>query len=125
MQINDNLSICLRALETRYPIHFVDINEALLGPQSFAAAGWTSPTIIAQLEKAAPELLQARARLVIDAQKSEIYLLERSEQLPALIIHCRGNLPAFSKASLNDALEAVDNIPVVEALPIIASAAIS
>ncbi|HLZ58528.1 MAG TPA: hypothetical protein VKR06_16440 [Ktedonosporobacter sp.] len=118
MQIDDSLHICLRALESRYPIHVVDINEVVLGPQGFAAAGWTSPDIIAQLEQAAPALLQAQARLVVDPQKSEIYLLEHSEHEPALIIHCRGKLPDFQVITKDSAVGESDTVSLVDLQPI-------
>lgn len=95
MQIDDRLQICLLALASRYPDHVVDINEAVLGPQSFGAEGWTSLDVIEMLESARPDLLQAMAQLVVDTQKSEIYLYEQSMQLPAFVIHCRGKLPSY------------------------------
>ncbi len=93
MQLNDSFQVCLLALASRYPEHVVDINEALLGPQSRGAEGWTSLDVIEILQDTVPELLQAAARLVIDTQKSEIYLLEHSEEIPASLVHCRGRLP--------------------------------
>ncbi len=93
MQLNDSFQVCLLALASRYPEHVVDINEALLGPQSRGAEGWTSLDVIEILQDTVPELLQAAARLVIDTQKSEIYLLEHSEEIPAILVHCRGRLP--------------------------------
>jgi hypothetical protein len=93
MQLNDSFQVCLLAVASRYPEHVVDINEALLGPQSRGAEGWTSLDVIEILQDTAPELLQARALLVVDTQKSEIYLLEHSEEIPAILVHCRGRLP--------------------------------
>jgi hypothetical protein len=93
MQLNDSLQVCLLAVDSRYPEHVVDINEAVLGPQSRGAEGWTSQEVIEMLEDAAPELLQAMAQLVIDTQKTEIYLIEHSEEIPAILVHCRGRLP--------------------------------
>ncbi len=94
MQLNDRLQICLLALASRYPDHIVDINEAVLGTQPFEAAGWMAQDMIELFQQTTPELLQAMAHLVVDPQKSEIYLTEYCRILPAFLVHCRGRLPA-------------------------------
>jgi hypothetical protein len=95
MQLNDTLQICLLALASRYPQHVVDINEDLLGPQLLGADGWSSLDVIEMLEHTAPDLLQAMAKLVVDTQKSEIYLIEHGEEIPAILVHCRGKVPIY------------------------------
>lgn len=50
--------------------------------------------VLQMLQERAPHLLQAPARLVIDDQRSEIYLLEVSEVVPAFWVYCEGNLPS-------------------------------
>ena len=94
MYLNDRLQVCLLALASRHPDHVVDINEAVLGSQNLGAAGWTALDIIELLEHVKPDLLQAAARLVVDTQKSEIYLLDHSEKIPAIYVHCRGRIPS-------------------------------
>lgn len=98
MQLMDKLQICLLAIASRFPYHVVDINEDVLGEQSFEATGWTSLGIIEQLERTAPQLLQAKALLIVSQQKSEIYLVGHSKHVPALMVHCRGRLPASKSA---------------------------
>lgn len=94
MQLEDRLKICLLAVESRYPDHVMDINEAILGSQEQDSTGWCTQDIIDYLELVAPELLFAMARLIINIQKSEIYLLDYSEEQPAFLIHCRGKIPS-------------------------------
>jgi len=98
LRLEENLRICLLALASRYPRHIVDINEELLGFQSLAAEGWTVPDLIDLFQSTAPELLQAKARLEVNAQSKGIYLLERSEQTPTFWVHCgepRERIPAY------------------------------
>lgn len=93
MKLIDKLRICLLALESRYPGHVVDINPTVLGVQHTGAVCWPAQDIVEYLELAAPHLLNETASLVIDIQRSEIFLLERSEESPAFIVHCRGRVP--------------------------------
>ena len=88
LQLNESLQICLLALDSRYPRNIVDINEEVLGPQSLGAEGWTASDIIELCQNMAPQMLQAKARLVVNAQRRGIYLIELSEEKPALWIHC-------------------------------------
>jgi hypothetical protein len=88
LQLEATLQICLLVLASRYPRHIVDINEKVLGPQSFEANGWTASDIIEIFESRAPQMLQAMARLENNTQRKGIYLLERSEETPAFWIHC-------------------------------------
>ncbi len=94
MQLEENLKICLLSIESRFPEHAIDFNEDIIGPQTCAIDGWSAQEAIEQFEQCSPDMLHARARLVVDIQKSEIYLVERSECIPALIVHCRGKIPA-------------------------------
>ncbi len=88
LQLNESLQICLLALDSRYPRNIVDINEEVLGPQSLGAEGWTASDIIELFQNTAPQMLQAKARVVVNAQRRGIYLIELSEEKPALRIHC-------------------------------------
>jgi heme-degrading monooxygenase HmoA len=104
LRLTENLRICLLALASRYPHHLVDIKEAVLGPQRLGAEGWQAADLIELLQHTAPQLLQARVRLEVTGQRKGIYLLERSEQIPAFWVHCgeageemppaRGNMTA-------------------------------
>jgi hypothetical protein len=91
MQLEDKLNICLLALESRYPDHVVDINQDILAIADNNIAGWSAGELIAYLEQ--NTILESMARLVIDCQCSEIYLIEQSESVPAIFIHCRGKIP--------------------------------
>jgi hypothetical protein len=93
MELYDTLQICLLALASRYPNHVVDINETILGRQELGAAGWLAFDMIEHLAAARPKLLGAMAHMVVDPQKSEIYLLDYTEEQPAFIVHCRGKIP--------------------------------
>lgn len=96
MQLNDILQICLLALDSRYPRHRVDINEAVLEiydvetQKWIEMRGWTVDEIIAILKKAAPALLRSPAYLLIDGSNSAIYLPEYSRKEPAFHLHCCG-----------------------------------
>lgn len=95
MQLNDCLRVCLLALSSRYPDHMLDINEELLGSRNLDAGCRTALDLIEVLERISPDLLLAEARLVVDSQKSDIYLVDYSEVVPALVVHCRGRLPLY------------------------------
>lgn len=97
MQLEDRLKICLLALESRYPEHVVDVNQEFLALSNDSARGWSAGEIIGYLEQTNPALLYKMARLVIDLQCSEIYLLEKPEEVPAFIVHCRGKIPSRRK----------------------------
>ena len=88
LRLNESLHMCLMALASRYPHHIVDINEQILGPQSLGASGWRAADLIELFRSTDPGLLQAKACLEVNAVRRGIYLLERSEQTPALWVHC-------------------------------------
>ncbi|HTD20362.1 MAG TPA: hypothetical protein VK667_12625 [Ktedonobacteraceae bacterium] len=96
MQLNDILQICLLALDSRFPRHKVDINEAVLEiydvetQKWIEIRGWTADKTIAILKKAAPALLRSPAYLLIDASNSAIYLPEYSRKEPAFHLRCCG-----------------------------------
>jgi hypothetical protein len=91
MQLNEIFKVCLLALASRYPHCFLDINEAILGPQSARTEGWTSLELIEYFQRTTPEVLRAPARLVLDEQASAIYLLDRSLDTHAIWVHRPGN----------------------------------
>jgi hypothetical protein len=96
MQLEDRLSICLLALESRYPEHVIDVNREVLSLASVSASGWSVSEIIEYVGQRNPTLLSEMARLVVDPQCSEIYLVERSETTPAFVVHCRGKIPSLN-----------------------------
>ncbi len=89
MKLNEKLKICLLALESRHPRSLVEINEAMLGHLSFLPGTCTLSDVVELLEINAPDLLHTLACLVIDAQMSEIYLVEQSQEEPAFWIYCQ------------------------------------
>ncbi len=88
LQLTEKLQICLLALANRYPHHSISINEEILGSQSLGAEGWRAEDLIELLQNTSPQLLQAKARLEVTAQRKGIYLLERSEEVPAFWVYC-------------------------------------
>ncbi|GAC1636649.1 MAG: hypothetical protein PVS3B3_34370 [Ktedonobacteraceae bacterium] len=91
MRLNENMQICLLALHSRYPEHTLDINENILGPQSLGADGWKALDIIELLQHTQPEILQAKALLMLDQHREcSIYLVKQSEETPALFIRWQG-----------------------------------
>ena len=98
MQLEDRLKICLLALESRYPEHVINVNQELLAIAGDSARGWLVSEIIGYLEQTNSAVLHKMARLVIDPQCSEIYLIEQSEAMPAFIVHCRGKIPLLREA---------------------------
>jgi len=88
LRLSEKLQICLLAFASRYPRHRVTINEELLGPQTLGAEGWKATDLIELLQHTTPELLQAPARLEVTAQRKGIYLLDRSEEIPAFRVYC-------------------------------------
>ena len=97
MQLEDRLKICLLALESRYPEHVVDVNQEMLALSDDGARGWSAGEIIGYLEQTNPAMLHKMARLVIDLQCSEIYLVEQSEVVSLFTVHCRGKIPSRRK----------------------------
>lgn len=69
MKLNENLQICLLAIASRYPESTLEINQEVLGPQSFQAGKCTPVDLMERLKSDAPLMLQARAKLVVDAQE--------------------------------------------------------
>ena len=94
MQLEDRLKICLLALESRYPEHMIDVNQELLPLSGMSASGWSVSEIIEYVEQRNPTILSEMARLVVDLQCSEIYLVGLSETTPAFVVHCRGKIPS-------------------------------
>lgn len=93
MHFEEQLRICLFAIESRYIHYSLDINADITDLRAAKATGWRTPDLIAYLEQHAPELLSASALLVVNGQKSEIYLVECSKEQAAFLVHCRGRIP--------------------------------
>ena len=94
MKLHEILKLCLLALGSRYPESVVEINETVLGHQSFWAEACTPLEMLEVLQQHAPWLLHIPACLVIDAEQSAIYLVEQSEEVPALWVYCGGCSPS-------------------------------
>jgi hypothetical protein len=93
MYLNDNLQICLLAVEGRYPKHTIDLDYEVMTMPDVDLTGWTAQELIRFLDATAPHLLQTPAHLNIDECNCEIYLPTLSEKQPAFHIHCRGKIP--------------------------------
>jgi hypothetical protein len=109
MKLNENLQICLLAIASRYPESTLDINEEVLLPQSFRTKKCPPVELMERLQSHAPQLLQAAAQLMVDAQERAIYLVEQSQQTPAFWLRSRERTQEEELASLrreNAALKA-------------------
>lgn len=109
MKLHENLQICLLAIAARYPESTLDINEEMLLPQSLQKQRFTPIELMERLKSQAPQLLQAPAHLVVDAQERAIYLVEQSQHAPAFWLRYRERMPEEELASLrreNAALKA-------------------
>ncbi len=93
MGFDEILQICLLALESRYPGCVVEANEAVLPELAHTGEPLTPTQMLDLLQVSAPHLLQAQARLIVDDQKSEIYLLTIPEEQPAFRLYCGGRSP--------------------------------
>jgi hypothetical protein len=100
MKLNENLRICLLAVASRYPTSTMDLNEEVIGPQCPKTGECTPSGLLELLQSYAPHMLDAPARLVIDAQERGIYLVEQSQQTPAFWIHYRERMQEEEIASL-------------------------
>jgi hypothetical protein len=107
MKLNENLQICLLALASRYPESTLDINQEVLGPESFQTKKCTPSGLLELLQSDALHMLDAPARLVIDAQERGIYLVEQSQQIPAFWIHYREHTQEEEIASLRREIAAL------------------
>ena len=87
MHLTDILRICLLAVASRYPGCLIEINEAVLDRAGLWKGDCTAEEALQRLQSQRPQLLQAPARLEID-DRSVIYLLDRSEELPAFQLYC-------------------------------------
>jgi hypothetical protein len=90
LKLNETLKICLLALASQYPDCLVEMNQAVLDLTDVSKGDCTAEQALEQLQVHAPHLLQERACLLIDEKQaiSNIYLLDRSEALPAFQLYC-------------------------------------
>ena len=93
MKLDEILQICLLALQSQYAECVIEGNAAVLREIAPGSEAVSATEMLATLQDKAPHLLQAPARMVIDEQKSEISLLDRSEDVPAFRIYCGGHSP--------------------------------
>jgi hypothetical protein len=87
----------------------LDINQGVLGPQSFQTEKCSSLDLMERLQSHAPQLLHTPAQLVVDAQERAIYLVEQSQHTPAFWLRYRERTQEEAIASLrreNAALKA-------------------
>jgi len=73
----------------------LDINEDLFGRQSLGTDGWKASDMLELLQRTQPEILHAKALLVLEQQERSMYLLGQSEKTPALCIHGQEKLSPY------------------------------
>ncbi|GLV53508.1 hypothetical protein KDH_03610 [Dictyobacter sp. S3.2.2.5] len=101
MYLEDILSVCLQGLNSRYPDHVIDINLEIMTLANIDTRGWKADELIKHLDENAPHFLQKMARMIINSCETTIYLLDISEETPALWLHCQGRLPPCHEHSSN------------------------
>lgn len=94
MYLNDILRVCLLALESRYPVHSLNVHASLLKTFAGEREGWSAEEIMRWLEEVDPALLEQPAILHIDASTSAIFVPTYLQQEPAFYLHCQGHIPA-------------------------------
>lgn len=99
LKLHEILKNCLWALDSRYPDSVVSINEAVLDHQGFLADTCSPVHMIELLRIHAPQVLDAPACLVINAQECSIYLLEHSPEIPAFWISYGRSVSSQRKAT--------------------------
>lgn len=98
LKLNEILKNCLWSLASRYPESVVAINDAVYGLQNSWANACSPIRMFESLHVHAPGVLDEPACLVINAQESAIYLLERSLDIPAFWISCGRCTPSQRKS---------------------------
>ncbi len=88
-KLDESLAICLLAVASRYPDSLVEINKDILDRSDLWEGLCTVEQALHHLQVHAPQLLQAPARLLIDEGQaiSAIYLLDRSQEVPAMHLY--------------------------------------
>ena len=88
-KLDESLAICLLAVASRYPDSLVEINKDILNRSDLWEGLCTVEQALHHLQVQAPQLLQAPARLLIDEGQaiSAIYLLDRSQEVPAMHLY--------------------------------------
>ncbi|HTI15386.1 MAG TPA: hypothetical protein VL461_12630 [Dictyobacter sp.] len=94
MQFYRQLQKCLQAVANRYPGAFVECNEELIGFPDLHTACWRTIDFMVLLQDRSPEMLQTMALLSMDEHQCEIYLPDRSDVTPALIVYCQEHVLA-------------------------------
>jgi len=94
MYLHDIMRICLLALNTRYPEHSVDIDAQVCGLPEIPEKRWKAIQVIELFDDLAPHLLIEPASLYITDQRCAIFLPRFTRERPAIVIHCRGKIPA-------------------------------
>ena len=88
-KLDESLANCLLAVASRYPDSLVEINKDILDRSDLWEGLCTVEQALHHLQVQAPQLLQAPARLLIDEEKaiSAIYLVDRSQEVPAMHLY--------------------------------------
>ncbi len=101
MYLNENLQICLLAVQNRYSQHTIDFDNEIIPFPDGEAKDWTAQELLIFFRETIPHLLQSPAHLNIDESHSEMYLLLHSKKKPAFYIHCRGKIPVHHNRERN------------------------
>jgi hypothetical protein len=88
-ELDERLEIVLRAVASRHPGSLVEINQDLLDRSGLWEGLCPVEQVLERLQVQAPQELQAPARVLIDDGPaiSAIYLLDRSQEVPALYLY--------------------------------------
>jgi hypothetical protein len=97
LKLSEILKNCLWALDSRYPNSVVKINQAVLSHQGLWTDICSPSSMHVLLYIYVPQVLDAPACLVINAQESAIYLVEESQEIPAFWISCSDCTPSYQQ----------------------------
>jgi len=87
MQLSDRLSICLLAVQYRYPDVRIAINTTVWFDSSLSAQELTIEEMMLLLRSRVPALLTKTGCLVLDAQSRAIYVPEIASASPVFYLH--------------------------------------
>jgi hypothetical protein len=92
-KLDESLKICLVAVVSRYPDSLVEINKNILNRSDLWEGLCKVKQALQHLQIQAPQLSRAPACVLIDEGQaiSAIYLLDRSEEVPALYLYSGRN----------------------------------
>ena len=110
-KLDEPLEICLRAVASRYPGSLVEINQDLLDRSDLSEGLCPVEQVLDQLHVHAPQLLHAPARVLIDDEQaiSAIYLLDRSQEVPAFYLYSSHSAGRADRQELHEPVIALES----------------